>query len=488
MSILGFDALGKLALGQLPGSSTVTTLRAPNITPQKRPVTSNWVPLGSAMALIAVVTAAPIVPQVQPAAARPIISPPQLAVFNPNLFTNPLPFAKLDWNFAKGTPAWLPGSAYPNLVINGTTVAAPFAQYIWPPVSQPRAAAGRPYVANPDMYSSPFAQYVWATVVQPRSAASLPYIANLDMYSSPFAQYIWPAVARALPATGSNYLANPNLFTNPLPFSKTDWNVARNVPTWLPGTTYPDLVINTVVQPSPFAQYDWRPVKQPLPSVARVFHTNPGFFTNPIPFAKYDWSKPFMPVPSPAPRPLLNVNMFIPPLVLTPIFPLDWSFSRRLLPVRLLPIPVNPNLFPPAPPIPPIPPGGVAARVIGLDAAYGSADVLRFFRAALPSSVNVGDPVAILIGVGTDLNLTDSYIMVFTKPDGSRFEASSPQVYVGLIDASAQPGIFEARTYTITVLPGSFVDQHGYWSCFLQSPRFTSTSVSFYIGPPTVLT
>lgn len=144
-------------------------------------------------------------------------------------------------------------------------------------------------------------------------------------------------------------------------------------------------------------------------------------------------------------------------------------------------------LIPPIPPIPPIPTRLTAAKVIALDAAFGNVNILRFFQAPATNNVIVGEAIAVLIDAGSELNLTDSYSMIFTKPDGIQFMITSPDTYVGLIDVGTPKGIFESRTYTLCVLPAAFVDQHGFWSCYLQSRQFTSVSQSFYIGPPSML-
>ena len=143
--------------------------------------------------------------------------------------------------------------------------------------------------------------------------------------------------------------------------------------------------------------------------------------------------------------------------------------------------------FPPPPPIPPIPPRPVAAKVIGLDADFGGPDVTRVFLSRVPSNLYVGDSVAVIIGVGGDLDVTAPYRMVFTKPDGTVFHIDSPNTYVGTVPAATRQGIFEAQTYTICVLSGPTVDQHGTWTCYLQATNFTSTAQPFYIGPPQML-
>ena len=143
--------------------------------------------------------------------------------------------------------------------------------------------------------------------------------------------------------------------------------------------------------------------------------------------------------------------------------------------------------FFPGPTPPPPFTGGGAAKVIGLDADFGGADVTRVFLSRVPSNLFVGDAIAVIIGVGGDLNLHSSYRMVFTKPDGTQFHIDSPNTYVGTVDAPTRQGTFAAQTYTICVLSGSTVDQHGTWTCFLEAPEFTSSSQQFYIGPPPML-
>jgi len=188
-----------------------------------------------------------------------------------------------------------------------------------------------------------------------------------------------------------------------------------------------------------------------------------------------------------------SVYVFVAPPVLASLAPLDapaalrWPMTTIARGAILLFDGLGLPFFPFIPPIPPTPPLATAAKVIGLDADFGGADVTRVFLSRVPSNLFVGDSVAVIIGVGGDLNLTASYRMVFTKPDGSQFHIDSPNTYVGRVDAPTRQGTFAAQTYTICVLAGPTVDQHGTWTCFLQAPNFTSTAQPFYIGPPPML-
>jgi hypothetical protein len=94
----------------------------------------------------------------------------------------------------------------------------------------------------------------------------------------------------------------------------------------------------------------------------------------------------------------------------------------------------------------------------------------------------------LLIESGRTLNSDVTYSVFITKPDGSRWVATSPQVYVAEVDSYVKQGLFPSQTYTALLIPASFVDQHGYWTCFLQAPGYTSSIQRFYIGPPEVLT
>jgi hypothetical protein len=187
------------------------------------------------------------------------------------------------------------------------------------------------------------------------------------------------------------------------------------------------------------------------------------------------------------------VYVFVTPPVLSSLAPLDvapvlrWPMTAVSRGAILLFDGLGLPFFPFIPPIPPAPPLATAAKVIGLDADFGGADVTRVFLSRVPSNLFVGDSIAVIIGVGGDLNLTASYRMVFTKPDGTQFHIDSPNTYVGRVDAPTRQGTFDARTYTICVLTGQMVDQHGTWTCYLQAPNFTSMSQPFYIGPPPML-
>lgn len=127
--------------------------------------------------------------------------------------------------------------------------------------------------------------------------------------------------------------------------------------------------------------------------------------------------------------------------------------------------------------------GPLAAKIIALDAAYGDADVTRFYRSGLVSQVGVGEAAAIVIDVGIDLAPLVPLTLVFTKPDGTVFRLATPLVYSGHIPGYTPVGIFKSTTYAIGVLPAAQVDQTGFWACYLQQGVFSSKQVPFYIAP-----
>ena len=146
--------------------------------------------------------------------------------------------------------------------------------------------------------------------------------------------------------------------------------------------------------------------------------------------------------------------------------------------------------FPPPgpPPIPPIPVGFGAIKVIAVDMVRFVYPARPFASPALPSIVNVGDSFCLLNGIGQAITLTADYTLFLTKPDGSTFFAVPPQLYLAEVNSFVRYGLFASETYTAIQIPGSFVDQHGYWSCYIKSHLFTSAVQKFYIGPPQVLT
>jgi hypothetical protein len=193
--------------------------------------------------------------------------------------------------------------------------------------------------------------------------------------------------------------------------------------------------------------------------------------------------------------------VFVPPVVVTSAWGLDSSiFLRRSAPGGRIAFdpefmnwfPIGPPI-PPIPPILPIPPGFGAQKVLSVNTVQNIYPTFRnnltqVFSPILPSVVNVGDSFALLVETGRTLNSNVSYSLFITKPDGSEWVATSPQVYVAEVDSYVKQGLFPSQTYTALLIPASFVDQHGYWSCFLQAPGYTSSIQRFYIGPPEVLT
>ena len=214
--MLGFDALGRLALGQLP-EPTSTTL-----------------PIGQEVAERA---ARKRIPQKSESysGVRPLYAP------------NPAqPFAQRQWDQAPAKRRKAVGD-------------------VWAP---PRTIIA----PNP---AQPFAQYEWRTTARiPRSLKSESYFGNFPIYhpnpALPFRQNLWEGAAKhRTKATGEAVGGDSPLLTPnpPFPFDQYEWRDPARVPRSLKSDCYsPDLPI--YLAPPPFAEYDW-PAATRLPISAR---------------------------------------------------------------------------------------------------------------------------------------------------------------------------------------------------------------------------
>lgn len=216
----GFDALGRLALTQLP----------PGLLPinnQFLPPTQNGrcapVPgIGLNLNLIAVKF-----PNNQydwAPAHRARLSPVDLSVsLNPNLFKNPVPFlnqATSSWRVADFIP---PTNPYNQNLYTVVVVSVPFNQYDWPRTTRLRGAFDQTQAFNPNLQTNPFPFQnimVPSLFQRPTSSPDIAYNQNLFTNPFPFNQYDWSHSVRIAgfdeqPSVG----INPNIFTNPFPFS-----------------------------------------------------------------------------------------------------------------------------------------------------------------------------------------------------------------------------------------------------------------------------
>ena len=263
---------------------------------------------------------------------------------------------------------------------------------------------------------------------------------------------------------------NANLFTNPVPFNQYSWRrVHALAPTKIEPQPYNILVFSGV----PFYQTNWLGPKGIPPAASLIPAYNIGLYA--APFTPADWSRPWRATPAPAVP--IPYNFGIYEIAAIPFSQLYWTRSRFQ------------QSFPPPTSSVPIPlfVRPTAQKIIALDAAYGSADVVRFYRVSVLSQANVGDNVAILLDVGKQLDPSASLQMVFTRPDGTVFSVVSPYTYAGQPSAATGKGIFDPSTYAVCVLTGTQVNQQGIWSCYLQAGVFASSAQQFYIGPPAVL-
>lgn len=336
---------------------------------------------------------------------------------------------------------------------------------------------------NPNLFKNavPNNQYDWS---KPQRVARAPFDLSVALNPNiflapaalPFNQVDWAKPARLKGAFDYSVPLNPNLFTNQFPNNQYDWSKPVRVPQARLDPPYP-LNINLFTNAYPFDQYDWnKSFRSPPARFVPTVPLNINIFTNQFPFAQYDWSKPFRLPRAPFDLSVpINISLS-PPVIVVPFNQFSYPPAIRIRPPPLTPFPL---LLPIV-----VPPGTTASKIIALDAAYGSSDVTRFFRTAVPSQVTVGDNVAVLIDVGTVLNPAIPLRMFFTRPDGSVFNVSA---YIGRPLGYTGKGIFEESTYAVCVLTGQQVSQHGIWTCHLREGIFESNAQQFYIGPPTVL-
>jgi hypothetical protein len=283
----------------------------------------------------------------------------------------------------------------------------------------------------------------------------------------PFLQSDYPNPRGPARLTPLQWEVPPSLPLNviSLPFSLTEWPVPRGPARLTPLQFESSTALVLPKLYPPFYQTEWPVPKGYVPSIdLRTWIDSLN-----LPIAVPPGPMPFSQLDFPNPRAVLRGNQ---------------SFEYFIIPF------VTP--VPPTPPAQPIPPGFGAQKVISVDTVQNIYPVLfsnRMFIPILPSIVNVGDSFVLLVDVGQQLNVKIAYELILIKPDGSEWFAVAPQLYVGDIDVFVKQGLFPAFTYTVLQIPGSFVDQHGYWTCYLQAINGSASPIGqFYIGPPTVLT
>lgn len=309
-------------------------------------------------------------------------------IYNPNLFTNPLPFGQNDSKsvfFDRATPS--PDQIYNPNLYSAVAVANPFNQTYWPAPFVLRTPIADYYnivIDTQQGVQSPFNQTDWAKGRFPPPSILYDQPLNLNLFTSQAitttrSPHITKLSARQFsPVLDQAY--NPNLFTNPIPFSQNNNSSVffdRATPSpdqiynpnlysivavfnpfnqidwskpFVPRPASPldqTLNINLFTNPIPFNQIDWsKPVRSPRASVQTPDTLNPNIFTNPIPFNQVDWSRPVRIVKAARDEQPLNLNLFSFIVVQVPFNQTDWSrpFRIPLAPFTASP-PLNLNLF-----------------------------------------------------------------------------------------------------------------------------------------------
>jgi hypothetical protein len=276
------------------------------------------------------VVAAPFVPidWSRPFMARPASAPaPQ---FNPNLFTNPIPFAQFDWSKASSVPRVRQFDPQPNYT-SFYPNPIPFAQYDW-------GKTARAYQPQPQQFlfpnilggvaAPPFIAIDWSRPLAIRQLPPAPVGLNINLVSvvlSPFSQYFWPPVLRARPLQSQAQAYNPNIFSE-VPFVPVDWSARARRVTAAQAPQQP-YNFNIYTNAVPFFPVDWsKPFKvAALPPDQR--HTDITRFTNPMPFRQA--VVPPVVVPSRPPSLTYSNTLFLASTTV-PFTNLDWAVTRKL--------------------------------------------------------------------------------------------------------------------------------------------------------------
>ncbi len=320
MALLGFDALGQLALGELPSGIPVY-----------------YQQLGPSYYRVRFNSNQPTAP------------------LNINLFTNPYPFNQFDWSKPIRLPLALPQPPY-SLNLNLFKNPIPNNQFDWAkPTRVPRAPFDLSVSLNPNLQKNPIPnnQTDWSKGFSLKPLPTPPQPYSLALYAitivaNPFNQTDWPKPTniRALPLP-SNPL-NINLFTNPFPLNQTDWSKPIHLPLALPQPAI-GININVYTNPYPFNQYDYPRPFDLRGSIDQSQPYNPNLYSVVVistPFNQTDWSVPQrVKVATPLPD-TLNINLFTNPVPFIQGF-VPPAIRQRALPD--VPQPLNLNLIPSAP-------------------------------------------------------------------------------------------------------------------------------------------
>lgn len=244
--------------------------------------------------------------------------------YNPNLFTNPIPFSKTDWPLSRRlSRAASTDVSLPNPLIFSEV---PFRQNEWPSVRRVyRASFTDAAPASPLIFSEvPFSQSDWPQARTARGAAPFGTSLNINIYTNPipFAQLDWPqsAALRRLQPPAQPY--NISIFSE-VPLTNVDWTRAYGLRPVR--QDYPQTNFNLYLA-QPFAKLDW-------PAPAQRVATNPALYPNlNLISGVAPFTGDFTPARRVAPRPVPdlqnNLALYAPPAA--PFAQLQWPAAVRI--------------------------------------------------------------------------------------------------------------------------------------------------------------
>lgn len=387
MGMPGADAIGRLALGQLPSGPPVTLTCGFQQAPTYR---KTFLPPRFDSLNINIYTNP--VPKNQTDWSKPFRLPlalpqPQIGI-NPNLFKNPVPFNQTDWAKPFRVPHITPDasrSLNPNLQKNNV----PNNQTDWTPARRvPHITPDASRSLNPNLQKNPVPnnQVDWSKPSRvPHITPDASFGLNPNLVPPPVApmpcnQFDWSPSHRVVAQPQVPVGLNPNLFTNPLPFKGA---LGSASPLDLRGSPDPSQPYNAALYETnatapalPFNQYDWSPARRAVAETQVPDGLNPNLFANPVPFSQSDWAKPVrLPhitpdasvaqnpnLPNPVPfnnelprsralrgapdvSPSYNAALYAVTIVAAPFNQTDFATPRRLAGAPPIPDGLNPNLF-----------------------------------------------------------------------------------------------------------------------------------------------
>lgn len=130
-------------------------------------------------------------------------------------------------------------------------------------------------------------------------------------------------------------------------------------------------------------------------------------------------------------------------------------------------------------------------KIIPIDTAYGSSNVVRFYQNQISNPVFVNDSASVIVSTsilfsditpeGAPAMTNANLVMTFTRPNGTTIMRTYPDAYIGEIDMPSPLGVYYAGTYAVSPFATGELDQAGNWQVALSFANFHSPQATFLI-------